>query len=86
LLDGPAGTELSEVSTVAIGPKVSQAAFKTRVAIDTGVAGIHEAGTAYRMDEVPLSLRAPLTAPRSATEALLALTDAIRAELRRGPG
>ena len=41
-------------------PRASQAPFPTRVAIDTGVAGIHEGGTAYRMDEVPLSLRPPL--------------------------
>lgn len=32
-------------------------------AIDAGVAGIHEAGTAVRMDEVPLRVRAPLGIP-----------------------
>jgi formylmethanofuran dehydrogenase subunit B len=73
----------SAVSTIAIGPKASQARFQTRVAIDTGVAGIHEAGTAYRMDEVPLPLRQPLSGTRSAAETLCALTDAIRAELER---
>jgi formylmethanofuran dehydrogenase subunit B len=73
----------SAVSTIAIGPKASQARFQTRVAIDTGVAGIHEAGTAYRMDEVPLPLRPPLSGTRSAAETLCALTDAVRAELER---
>jgi formylmethanofuran dehydrogenase subunit B len=31
------------------------------VAVDTGVAGIHEGGTAFRMDDVPLPLRPALT-------------------------
>jgi formylmethanofuran dehydrogenase subunit B len=52
------------------------------VAIDTGVAGIHEGGTAYRMDEVPLMLRPPLDGPRTASQVLLALHEAIRAELQ----
>jgi formylmethanofuran dehydrogenase subunit B len=55
------------------------------VAIDTGVAGIHEDGTGYRMDEVPLSLRSPLEGPRSAAETLIALAEGVRAALRR-PG
>jgi formylmethanofuran dehydrogenase subunit B len=48
------------------------------VAIDTGTAGIHEGGTAYRMDEVPRSLRPPLTGQRSAVQTLEALMDAVR--------
>jgi formylmethanofuran dehydrogenase subunit B len=73
---------LSEVSSVAIGPRASEAAFKTRVAIDTGVAGIHDGGTAYRMDEVPLPLRPSLSGPRSTADTLQTLADAIRRELR----
>ncbi|MGH7509834.1 MAG: hypothetical protein ACREMZ_10220 [Gemmatimonadales bacterium] len=76
-----AAAALSRISTVAIGPRASQAPFTTRVAIDTGIAGIHEGGTAYRMDEVPLPLRPPLTGRRSASETLLALTDALRTRL-----
>jgi formylmethanofuran dehydrogenase subunit B len=79
--DGSLSGTLARMSTVAIGPRASQASFATRVAIDTGVAGIHEAGTAYRMDEVPLRLRPPLDGPRSATEVLRALIDAVRAGL-----
>jgi formylmethanofuran dehydrogenase subunit B len=80
-LDGsPSGT-LGRMTTVAIGPRASQAPFATRVAIDTGVAGIHEAGTAYRMDEVPLQLRPPLDGQRSTTEVLQALIGAVRAGL-----
>ncbi|MEO8089243.1 MAG: hypothetical protein ABI703_02980 [Gemmatimonadales bacterium] len=79
-LDGEAAAALGGIETVAIGPGASQAPFVTRVAIDTGTAGIHEAGTAYRMDEVPLSLRPPLTTQRSAVQTLEALLDAVRAK------
>lgn len=47
-------------ASVAIGPRASAATFAPAVAIDTGVAGIHEGGTAFRMDDVPLPLRPPL--------------------------
>jgi formylmethanofuran dehydrogenase subunit B len=82
-LDGDASATLGQTSVVAIGPRASQAPFATRVAIDTGVAGIHEAGTAYRTDEVPLQLRPPLEGQRSATQVLQALTDAVGARLGR---
>ena len=51
---------LASVSTIVIGPRASAATFQPAVAIDTGVAGIHEGGTAFRMDDVPLPLRPPL--------------------------
>jgi formylmethanofuran dehydrogenase subunit B len=51
---------LAAVPGIAIGPSASVASFKPAVAIDTGVAGIHESGTAFRMDDVPLPLRAAL--------------------------
>jgi formylmethanofuran dehydrogenase subunit B len=74
---------LSQIDAVVIGPRASKAPFTTRVAIDTGVAGIHEHGTGYRMDEVPLSLRAPLPSRHSAVEILLALSEAVRARSGR---
>ena len=80
-LDGEAAAALGGIDTVTIGPRASQAPFTTRVAIDTGVAGIHEGGTAYRMDEIPLSLRPPLTGQRSAVQTLQALTEAVRTTL-----
>ena len=64
---------------VVIGPRASEAAFPTSVAIDTGVAGIHEGGTAYRMDDVPLPLRPPLAGARRAVETLAALLGAVHA-------
>jgi formylmethanofuran dehydrogenase subunit B len=82
-LEDPVYQALSEVSSVAIGPRASQAGFKPKVAIDTGVAGIHEGGIAYRMDEVPLALRPPLSGPRATTDALRSLTEVIRRDLDR---
>ncbi|HEX6615810.1 MAG TPA: hypothetical protein VF046_05850 [Gemmatimonadales bacterium] len=77
------GDLLAEVASrtpvVVVGPLASEAPFPTRVAIDTGMAGIHEGGTAYRMDDVPLPLRPPLQGPRSAAETLDLLLTAVRA-------
>jgi formylmethanofuran dehydrogenase subunit B len=69
---------LAHVPTVTIGPRASQSKFSPRVAIDTGIAGIHEGGTGYRMDEVPLSLRPPLSAARATVDVLEALRGAMR--------
>jgi formylmethanofuran dehydrogenase subunit B len=82
-MDRALSGELSGISTVVIGPRASQAPFATQVAIDTGVAGIHEAGTAYRTDEIPLQLVPPLGAERSAVAVLGTLIGAIRASLER---
>jgi formylmethanofuran dehydrogenase subunit B len=64
---------------VVVGPRATEAPFPARVAIDTGIAGIHEGGTAYRMDDVPLPLRPPLPGQRSAAETVSALLTAVRA-------
>ena len=71
------------VPTIVVGPRASEAEFPVRVAVDTGVAGIHEGGTAYRMDEVPLPLRPPLPSARSAVDVLTALLAALRARSGR---
>jgi formylmethanofuran dehydrogenase subunit B len=78
LADALAGAG-SRAPVIAIGPRASEAPFPVRIAIDTGVAGIHEGGTAYRMDEVPLPLRPPLGGARSAADTLAALLGAVRA-------
>jgi formylmethanofuran dehydrogenase subunit B len=59
-----------------IGPRASEAPF-AEVAIDTGVAGIHDGGTAYRLDEVPLPLTPALAHPRSAAAVLGAIAGAL---------
>jgi len=64
-------------SAVVIGPRASESVFAERgIVIDTGVAGIHEAGTAVRMDEVALRLRSVLPGPRAAAPLVRALREA----------
>ncbi|HUR93821.1 MAG TPA: hypothetical protein VMY76_04530 [Gemmatimonadales bacterium] len=79
------GGGLAEVAVktdvVVIGPRASETAFPTRVAIDTGMPGIHEGGTGYRMDEVPLPLRPPLGGLRTGTETMAALLAAVQARV-----
>ena len=73
----PALASLSGLRPAVIGPHASQATFPTSIAIDTGVAGIHDAGTAYRMDELPLALRSCIAGPRTAADVLQQLSRAI---------
>jgi formylmethanofuran dehydrogenase subunit B len=61
----PVRKALAGVPVAVVGPRASEAPIATDVAIDTGVAGIHEGGTAYRMDDVPLPLTEALPGPIS---------------------
>ncbi len=57
----------------------SQTAFSPTVQITTAVYGIHRAGTAYRMDEIPIPLRPVLTSTLPSDEEVLnAIGRAIR--------
>ena len=68
---------MSGVASVVIGPRASESVFAERgIVIDTGVAGIHEDGTAVRMDDVPLGLRGVLSGPRAAAPLVRALREA----------
>jgi formylmethanofuran dehydrogenase subunit B len=69
---------LDGVRRIAIGPRASTLAPAADVAIDTGVAGIHEGGMAFRMDDIPLPLRPSLAGPRDAAF----VVDALGARLR----
>lgn len=73
---------LAGVPTVVIGPGASEAPGAPRIAIDTGRVGIHEGGTAYRMDDIPLPLAPALDGPRTAAMVLNALNDAVIDRLR----
>lgn len=75
---GEGALPFDRVPAVVVGPSASGVAG-ARVAIDTGVAGIHEPGTGYRMDEVPLPLRPVLAHPRGAADTLRRLLAAVRA-------
>jgi formylmethanofuran dehydrogenase subunit B len=79
-----AGQVFADMNTIAIGPRASETRFRSAVAIDTGTAGIHEGGTAYRMDEVPLPLRPCLPGPAPTLDVLHQLAQAIRARLEAG--
>ena len=73
---------LDRIPAVVIGPAAS-AVKGAKVAIDTGVAGIHEPGIGYRMDDVPLPLTPVLPTPRGAAETLMRLLGALRARSGR---
>ncbi|MEJ7812379.1 MAG: hypothetical protein WKG32_18360 [Gemmatimonadaceae bacterium] len=76
---GAMARSLGRVRCIAVGPRASENAFGAEVVIDTGVAGIHEGGTAVRADDVPLPLRPSLEGPASATQVLRELARALSA-------
>lgn len=70
-----------EPELLAIGPGASMTS--ARVAIDTGTAGIHEGGLAYRLDDVPVPLRALVPGAPTAAELVRRTVDQV-AEVRSG--
>ncbi len=76
-LPGPIREPLGTIACIAIGPRASESPVPTVVAIDTGVAGIHEGGTAFRLDDIPLPLRPALAPPNDTATVLRALAAAI---------
>jgi formylmethanofuran dehydrogenase subunit B len=64
----------AQLPCAVIGPGASDSALaRAQAVIDTGIAGIHEGGTAVRMDDVPLPLRASLDGAVNAVETLRTL-------------
>ncbi len=78
-LPEPMAAGLAQVRSVVIGPRASAATFQPAVAVDTGLAGIHEGGTAFRMDDVPLPLRPSIDGARAALVTVRALRDRLSA-------
>jgi formylmethanofuran dehydrogenase subunit B len=71
------GTSTRAPQTITIGPRASEG--PAIIAIDTGIAGIHDGGTAVRFDEIPLPLRPPLPGVVPETAATIrALTALVR--------
>jgi formylmethanofuran dehydrogenase subunit B len=69
-------TLMIHVPCAVVGPRASESALAgSRAVIDTGLAGIHEAGTALRMDDVPLPLRQVVSGPPAATLMMRALRE-----------
>jgi formylmethanofuran dehydrogenase subunit B len=71
---------LSGIPCALLGPRATESKLPhVEVAVDTSVAGIHEGGTAIRMDDVPLPLRAALMGPPAALE----IVDRVRQQVLR---
>lgn len=69
---------LAAVPAVLIGPGASAARLGPRsVALDTGLAGVHDAGTALRLDDVPLPVRAVVLGPPAAAAVVKAVREAV---------
>jgi len=63
---------------VVIGPDASAMTLGQRcVAIDTGLAGVHDAGVVLRLDDVPLPARAVVSGPPAAAGVVKALRQAV---------
>jgi formylmethanofuran dehydrogenase subunit B len=74
---------IGDLPCAVIGPSATTGPLASAdVAIDSARAGIHEGGTALRMDEVPLPLRQMLPGPPTAVSLLSAL-DTLLIEARR---
>ena len=66
------------VPAVVIGPDASAMTLGQRcVAIDTGLAGVHDAGVVLRLDDVPLPARAVVPGPPAAAGVVKALREAV---------
>ena len=69
---------LATVPAVVIGPRASATSrLRPHVAIDTGLAGVHDEGTVLRLDDVPLPVQAPVPGPRPAAPVVKALREAV---------
>jgi formylmethanofuran dehydrogenase subunit B len=67
----PAIDHLTRIPTIVLDPKVTHTSQLARVHITTAATGISAAGTAYRMDEVPLPLKPALKSPYPTDEEIL---------------
>jgi formylmethanofuran dehydrogenase subunit B len=67
----PGIDHLARIPTIVLDPKVTHTSRLARVHITTAVTGISAAGTAYRMDEIPLPLRPALGSPYPTDEEVI---------------
>jgi formylmethanofuran dehydrogenase subunit B len=78
----PAIDHLARIPTITLDPKVTHTSRLSRVHITTAVTGISAAGTAYRMDEIPIPLRPALKSPYPTDEEVVRR---IREAVKRRP-
>jgi formylmethanofuran dehydrogenase subunit B len=67
----PGIDHLARIPTIVLDPKVTHTSRIARIHITTAATGISAAGTAYRMDEVPLPLKPILKSPYPTDEEVL---------------
>lgn len=67
----PAIDHLARTNTIVLDPKVTHTSRLAKVHITTAATGISAPGTAYRMDEIPMTLRPPLKSPYPTDEEVL---------------
>jgi formylmethanofuran dehydrogenase subunit B len=81
LVPAAVAAALAAVPVVTIGPRASEAPLGSRdgIVVDAGQAGVHEAGTALRMDDVPLPLRALVPGPPGVASLLRAILARVEA-------
>jgi formylmethanofuran dehydrogenase subunit B len=63
-LPAEAARRLGEIPTVVVDPRATPTADAAQVVFHPAAAGVHVAGTAHRLDGVPIALHAPLRSPR----------------------
>src|ERR1051325_5585144 len=79
----PAIDHLARTPTIVLDPKVTHTSKIARVHFTTAVTGVSAAGTAYRMDEIPITLRPGLKSPYRSDEEIINL---IIAAVAKKPG
>ena len=73
---------LGGTTCIVVGPRASESGFPVAVALDTGIAGIHDGGAVVRADDMPLPLRASLPGAAPSASALVqALLGALLAKV-----
>jgi len=72
LFNAAANAHLRSIPTITLDYPASRPEFVPTIRFTTAVYGLHAAGTVYRMDEVPLPLRAVLTSPLPTDDVILA--------------
>ncbi len=70
---------MARVPAIVIGPRATTAPLTIAAAVDTAVVGIHEAGTALRMDDVPLPLERAMPGPPATVDVVTALVGRVAA-------
>jgi len=81
--ESPGDVELYEFPVIVLDPKESHTSRLAKVAITTASYGISTAGTVYRMDDVPITLRPALPSPYPSDEEVVNM---IIAAVAKKPG